>query len=111
MSSGAKITRDMTLDQKIGADFGGHILDPSFSFYQAQKEGDAQVHVQKVLVGKAAYTPLPIGSPMPIRPGLSLIKEDNYTDIGGGYATIHRHYAKRPLDWFDYEQLKPIFQQ
>lgn len=102
----AELSRDMSLDQRIGADFGGHLIDESYSFYELQKEGDARVHAEKYLVGKASYSPLPIGTPMKRRPNYFLFKEENYTDIGGGYATVVRHFAKKPSNWFDYEEVE-----
>lgn len=97
------LPRDMNLSQRIGADFGGFILDQNHGFYQIQKEGDALVATEKVLVGKRAYRPLALGTPRKTDPSAFLIKEDGFSDIGGGYATVIRHYAKRPKNWFDYE--------
>ena len=64
------------------------MIDANFRTYYAQERGNAKVFVEKYYVAKKDYisTKVPIGS----KRGTDqyLIKEDQFTDIGGGYATF-----------------------
>ena len=88
------------------------LLDGNFSNYKLQKEGNAQVVVEKYAIKKDLYVPFflgAIGSGSRQRPDSVLIKEDGFTDIGGGFATFLRHFARIPDPWFDYEQKSVLF--
>lgn len=88
------------------------LIDENFSTYQLQKEGNAQVFVQKYVIKKDSYIPYfptAIGSFSEVHTQALLIKEDSFTDIGGGYATFLRHYARIPDSWFDYEQKSVLY--
>ena len=88
------------------------LIDANFSTYQLQKEGNAQVFVEKYVIKKDSYIPYfpaPIGSFSQVHTEALLIKEDSFTDIGGGYATFLRHYARIPDSWFDYEQKNVLY--
>lgn len=88
------------------------LIDENFSTYQLQKEGNAQVFVQKYVIKKDSYIPYfptPIGSFSEVHTQALLIKEDSFTDIGGGYATFLRHYARIPDSWFDYEPKSVLY--
>lgn len=80
-------------------------LDANFRTYFLQEKGNAVVNVEKFSVRKKDYIPSTLGRARG-RPHLNqyLIKEDSYTDIGGGRITFLRHYAQIPEPWFDYEQ-------
>ena len=78
-------------------------LDRDFAVYEIQPEGESLVYVEKLAIKKEQYVPLPLGNST-INPARGrLIKEDSFTDIGGGYMTFHRHFAVRPKPWFTYE--------
>jgi hypothetical protein len=82
------------------------LIDADFSTYQLQQQGNSQVYVEKFIVEKKYYQPFlgaSLGSTKRSRRNCILIKEDSFTDIGGGYASFLRHYARIPDSWFDYE--------
>lgn len=105
-NDGGKTFQDFKTEEYMDANFNpfGTLLDKDFSFYQLQDEGDAFVYVEKYLVKKDIYTPRPLGYTRQDRPNCFLIKEVNFDDVGGGFATIQRHFARRPNSWFDYEK-------
>lgn len=80
-------------------------LDENFRTYFLQEKGNAIVNVEKWSVNKKDYIPSTLGISRG-RPHLNqyLIKEDSFTDIGGGRMTFLKHYAQIPEPWFDYEQ-------
>lgn len=80
-------------------------IDANFRTYFLQEKGNSIVNVEKWSVRKKDYSPSLLGKARG-RPHLNqyLIKEDSFTDIGGGRMTFLRHYAQLPEPWFDYEQ-------
>ena len=103
------IKEDLTLAQKNELPTA---VDLDFSTYQLQQQGNSQVYVEKYLVPKDSYAPFRFakyGSTKRSRTNCILIKEDGFTDIGGGYATFLRHYARVPDNWFDYEMKSILF--
>ena len=88
------------------------LIDPDHSTYQLQTQGNSQVYVEKYIILKKNYRPFlaaKLGSQTRRRMGCVLIKEDGFTDIGGGYASFLRHYARIPDSWFDYENVNVNF--
>ena len=88
------------------------LIDPDHSTYQLQTQGNSQVYVEKYIILKKNYRPFlaaELGSQTTRRMGCVLIKEDSFTDIGGGYASFLRHYARIPDSWFDYENKNVLF--
>lgn len=83
---------------------GAFLLDADARFYQAQPQGNAYVYVEKYATLKDNFSPLTIGTRSSTRDGY-LVKETNYTDIGGGLATFERHFAVLPTEWHTYEQV------
>lgn len=84
---------------------GADIIDANHSTYYLQDQGEARVKTQKLLVEKKYYQPSTLGTTLGrAGPDEVLIKEDNFTDVGGGYATFIRHYAKIPKPWFSFEE-------
>lgn len=97
------------------------LLDANAGFYEGQKEGQSYVYVERYAVKKTAYEPLPLGTQSEQRPDAYLVKETNYSNIGGGFITIDRHYAIKPgfldqeepippgelapIAWFDLEAI------
>ena len=78
------------------------LIDSNHGHYYLQDHGDALVRTQKFLVPKKKYIPSPLGQES--RGRRFLIKEDQFTDIGGGYATFVRHIAQMPKPWFSFEE-------
>lgn len=78
------------------------LIDPNHGHYYLQDHGDALVKTQKYLVPKKNYIPSTLGKES--RGRRFLIKEDQFTDIGGGYATFVRHIAQMPKPWFSFEE-------
>lgn len=79
------------------------LLDANAGFYEAREKGNAYVYVEKYAINKNNYIPLKIGTANEQRPKTYLVKETNYTDIGGGFISFERHYAVVPDSWFDYQ--------
>jgi len=80
-------------------------LDANFRTYFLQEKGNSVVNVEKWSVRKKDYFAGKLGRSRG-RPHANqyLIKEDSFTDIGGGRMTFLRHFAQLPEPWFDYEQ-------
>lgn len=95
------VSKDLT---KRYDDFSAELLDEDFGFYELQPNGNAYVYVEKFVIKKDKYVRTNVGSTKRSRPNCRLIKEDSFTDIGGGYFTFLRHYARRPDPWFDFQQ-------
>ena len=103
------IKEDLNASQKNAAPT---VVDFNFSTYQLQQQGNSQVYVEKYLVPKDSYVPFQyakFGSTKRSRTNCILIKEDGFTDIGGGYATFLRHYARIPDTWVDYESKSVVY--
>ena len=103
------MTKKLTFDLPQGfaeKENSATLLDANHSVYYLQAEGDAKVYVEKWSVKKINYEPLPVGTRKSNNASASLIKEDSYTDIGGGICTFLRHYALTPVSWFDYESVQ-----
>lgn len=81
------------------------LLDENFRTYFLQEKGNAKVYVEKWAVRKNVYFTYKGALGHPRKEGVDqyLIKEDSFTDIGGGYATFLKHYAQVPESWFEYE--------
>jgi hypothetical protein len=81
------------------------LIDRNHSTYYLQDQGNAIVQVEKYLVEKKYHSPSTLGTSRGRgNPNQYLIKEDSFTDIGGGYATFLRHYAQLPEPWYDFEE-------
>lgn len=78
------------------------LLDENAGFYYAQPQGNARVFVEKYAARKNDFTPATIGTSA-ISHDAYLVKETNFTDIGGGLMTFERHYAALPNSWDGYE--------
>ena len=78
--------------------------DGNARVYYLQEQGDAQVVVEKFVQKKSFYTPATLGTPRQLNPNQYLIKEDGFSDIGGGMAQYFRHYASIPSPWFSFEE-------
>ena len=97
------ISKDLTTQADAG--LTPVLIDDSHSNYYLQEQGEAQVTTQKFLVRKEFYRPPILGTALGINEtDKILIKEDNFTDIGGGYATFLRHFATMPKPWFSFEE-------
>ena len=84
---------------------GADVIDANHSTYYLQDQGEARVKTQKLLVEKKYYKPSTLGTTLGrANRDEILIKEDNFRDVGGGYATFIRHYAKIPKPWFSFEE-------
>jgi hypothetical protein len=87
------------------------VLDANFNFYKPRMEHDGSVFVEKCLVRKGKYVPTPLSdSSGNLTAKLSnsnafLVKETNFSDVGGGLLTFERHYATIPKTWYQYEQV------
>lgn len=79
------------------------LLDANYGFYETQKKGDAFVYVEKYAVNKDSYVELPKGTISNNRNNVYMVKQTNYSDVGGGMVTFERHFAVIPSSWFDYE--------
>jgi hypothetical protein len=95
------ITKDLSASDSV--EKNPIFLDRDFAVYEIQPEGESLVYVEKLAIKKDQYEPLPLGSPTINLARGRLIKEDSFTDIGGGYMAFHRHFAVRPKPWFTYE--------
>lgn len=107
-------TYEVTKDYRDLLDLGYPIIaDPNHSNYELQENGNSNVIVQKVIVRKDKYIPFfvnKLGSGLSgATPNYMLIKEDSFTNIGGGLATVLRHYAKIPDSWFDYDTVDVLY--
>lgn len=94
----------MAIIENLPGSNGEILLDANARFYQAQAQGDAYVYVEKYAARKGDFTPAAIGTSADSRSAY-LVKETNYTDIGGGLVTFERHFAVLPGVWFNYEQV------
>ena len=94
----------MAIIENLPGSNGEILLDANARFYQAQAQGDAYVYVEKYAARKGDFTPAAIGTSADNRSAY-LVKETNYTDIGGGLVTFERHFAVLPGVWFSYEQV------
>ena len=94
----------MAIIENLPGSNGEILLDANARFYQAQAQGDAYVYVEKYAARKGDFTPAAIGTSADSRSAY-LVKETNYTDIGGGLVTFERHFAVLPGEWFNYEQV------
>ena len=99
----------MAIIENLPGSNGEILLDANARFYQAQAQGDAYVYVEKYAARKGDFTPAAIGTSADSRSAY-LVKETNYTDIGGGLVTFERHFAVLPSVWFNYEQVTFIKQ-
>ena len=100
----------MAIIENLPGSNGEILLDANARFYQAQAQGDAYVYVEKYAARKGDFTPAAIGTSADSRSAY-LVKETNYTDIGGGLVTFERHFAVLPGEWFSYEQVTYIRQE
>lgn len=88
------------------------IIDRDHGTYFLQEQGNALVNTEKHLVEKQYYRPSTLGiSRGRSNPNQYLIKEDSFTDVGGGYATFIKHYAQIPEPWFDFEEKSVLVYQ
>ena len=97
---------EIVYDLRVGDDNSiPALLDRNHSTYYLQDEGNALVQTEKYLVKKEFYRPRVLGSARG-RPFVdqTLIKEDGFQDIGGGFCTFIRHFARIPDSWFDFEE-------
>ena len=94
----------MAIIENLPGSNGEILLDANARFYQAQAQGNAYVYVEKYAARKGDFTPAAIGTSADSRSAY-LVKETNYTDIGGGLVTFERHFAVLPGVWFNYEQV------
>ena len=92
-----------------GGGENGFLIDANARFYQAQPQGNAHVYVEKYAARKNDIEPAAIGMGATTRDAY-LVKETNYTDIGGGLVTFERHFAVVPETWFSYEQVTYVKQ-
>ena len=89
------------------------VIDPHFNAYQPSKEHNGVVFVEKCLVRKGKYVRTELSDPdtgaLERKPSgdidAFLVKETNFTDIGGGLQTFERHYATIPSVWYEYEEV------
>ena len=81
---------------------GEFLVDENAGFYYAQPQGNAHVFVEKYAVKKIDFTPGEVGMSATSKSGY-LVKETNFSDIGGGLMTFNRHYAVLPDPWDGYE--------
>ena len=95
-------TLDLTQNQRVQRG-GDTIIDANHSSYKLQPEGNSLVYVEKVLIKKDNYKLPSLGRSKKDKIDCYFFKQDNFTDIGGGYATVLRHYARRPDPWFNFE--------
>lgn len=79
-------------------------LDMNSQIYYLQEQGNALVVVEKYAKRKISYTPSILGVPRESNRNQILIKEDGFTDIGGGMITFLRHYAQIPEPWYSFEE-------
>jgi hypothetical protein len=100
----------MAVIQNLPNDSGEFLLDPNAGFYQAQPQGNSYVYVEKHAARKGDFESLPIGTAHDQRDAF-LVKETNYTDIGGGLITFERHFAVLPNDWFTFELVTYVEQK
>jgi hypothetical protein len=89
---------------------GEFLVDENAGFYYAQPQGNAHVFVEKYAVKKIDFSPGSIGGTASSRDGY-LVKETNFSDIGGGLMTFERHYAVLPTAWDGYEIVSYIEQE
>ena len=99
----------MAIIETLPGSNGEILLDANARFYQAQPQGNAYVYVEKYAARKGDFTPAAIGTSADNR-NAYLVKETNYTDIGGGMVTFERHFAVLPGEWFSYEKVTYIEQ-
>ena len=91
------------------------IVDASFNAYKPRREHDGIVFVQKCLVRKGQYVREPLHyidengeEQLTTHPTISdafLVKETNFTDVGGGLQTFEKHYATFPTTWYEFEEV------
>lgn len=80
------------------------VLDPNFNFYNPDLKHNGIVYVEKCVVRKGKYSSTTPLTSSEIRTNAFLVKETNFTDIGGGLQTFEKHYATMPTTWFEYAQ-------
>lgn len=81
------------------------VLDKRHNIYLPRQESslnNALVYVERCVVRKDKYVEL---DPLSKKSDLDayLVKETNFTDIGGGLRQFERHYLTFPSSWFDYQ--------
>ena len=87
------------------------VLDANFNFYKPRMEHDGVVFVERCLVRKGKYVPTPLSdssgnlTAKKSNSNAFLVKETNFSDVGGGLQTFERHYATIPTTWYQYEQV------
>lgn len=87
------------------------VLDGRSVCYKTRMEHDGVVFVEKCLVRKGEYVPTALsdnsGNPVAKSDiaNAFLVKETNFSDVGGGLLTFERHYATIPSVWYDYEEV------
>jgi hypothetical protein len=95
------VTHDLPIESAEGEE--PLLIDANAGFYEAQPRCKSYVFVERYVQKKTFFEPLPEGTESSIRPETYLIKTTNYQDIGGGLIMFDRHYARIPLDWFDFQ--------
>lgn len=81
------------------------LLDANASNYSTLPNGGGIVFVERYAIRKPFASRQAINTPSTFRPETYLVKETNYTDVGGGWFEFERHYSEVPATWFDF---KPI---
>jgi len=79
------------------------LLDANAGNYSVLPNGKGIVHIEKYVIRKPFVNRQEIGTPSSVRPETFLVKETDYTDVGGGWFEFERHYANIPDPWFDFQ--------
>ena len=75
------------------------LLDANFGFYQLSENlPGANVYVELYAQRKATIKPPVLLIESGVHGGAFLVKQDNYSDIGGGVMTYQRHFTELPND-------------
>ena len=80
------------------------LIDGSAAFSIQIEQAAGYQWTERYAIRKEYYTPTAIGTESTVRPGYYLVKEQNFTDIGGGFFEWDRLYANLPQSWSDTRQ-------
>lgn len=79
------------------------LLDANAGNYSTLPNGGGIVFIERYAIRKPFVRRQAINTTSNIRPETYLVKETNYTDVGGGWFEFERHYAEVPASWFDFQ--------
>lgn len=81
------------------------LLDANAGNYSTLPNGGGIVFIERYAIRKPFVRRQAINTTSNIRPETYLVKETNYTDVGGGWFEFERHYAEVPATWFEFREL------